>query len=431
MKKTELNEKLRGFARTLSPTEEEQILISKIYDSFNELLGKNNCIQVGSYPRKTSVTRVHDLDILYFLGAWSELEHTPQSALSEVVRKIKTEYKNPTVYSCSVALQSHSVSIAYFNDSKEVFSVDIVPAYIFSKNEFGEDTYKVPEMIREKQDQRKSYYENLRLTGKEMGWIHSDPRGYIAIASEVGGNADFRKAVKFVKRWKDNLKAHDNTLKLKSFHLEQVITKLFISDPDLTLFDAIFRFFVDFPSEVLVANQISDRVNPDKYIDDYIAKLSTLQKEVILEARDGFLINLENCDERTLISALVEVEFRRRMSGTEEYLFDRKIPVFIEKEIAVIGKIQQKSGERLLAKDGFIDQGQYIRFLLQQGCGADMYMWKVKNDDGAPQRRGEITVGHTQNDPERTAYKGNHYVECFAVENDICVARARQNVRLK
>lgn len=59
MKKDEFNIKLRDFAKTLSPTSNERELISKIYQSFSDLLGENNCIQIGSYPRLTAITPVH------------------------------------------------------------------------------------------------------------------------------------------------------------------------------------------------------------------------------------------------------------------------------------------------------------------------------------------------------------------------------------
>ena len=60
----------------------------------------------------------------------------------------------------------------------------------------------------------------------------------------------------------------------------------------------------------------------------------------------------------------------------------------------------------------------------------DYYSWKVKNDDKCIQPRGEITDHHTMNTPEQTKYKGNHYVECYAIRNGVCVAISRQNVIL-
>ena len=63
--------------------------------------------------------------------------------------------------------------------------------------------------------------------------------------------------------------------------------------------------------------------------------------------------------------------------------------------------------------------------------GIDALKWKVKNDNESPEPRGEITDHKPRNNPERTKYRGAHYVECYAIKEGRCVARARQNVVLK
>lgn len=164
------------YARTLSPKIDERDLISKIYQSFNDLFGVNNCIQIGSYPRFTAITPVHDLDLLYFLGDWNESSHNPSTALQDLNSKINKEYKNPTKYKIDISLQTHSVTVLYLNNTEEIFSVDIVPAYFFSKNEFNDDTYKVPEIIRKKHGKNRfEFYQKLSQEHKDMAWITSDP----------------------------------------------------------------------------------------------------------------------------------------------------------------------------------------------------------------------------------------------------------------
>jgi len=60
----------------------------------------------------------------------------------------------------------------------------------------------------------------------------------------------------------------------------------------------------------------------------------------------------------------------------------------------------------------------------------DLFKWKVKNADSSPHPRGEITDHQTRNDPEHSKYIGEHYVECYAILDNVCVAKARQNVKL-
>ena len=112
------------------------------------------------------------------------------------------------------------------------------------------------------------------------------------MVSETEG--EFRKTTKIIKKWKNNLAEADSSLKLKSFHLEQVVTRYFQAQNSLEIFDAIFKFFVELPEMLNNPNQLEDRANKGKFIDDYLAELSDYQKGKIRFARDGFLVRLED-----------------------------------------------------------------------------------------------------------------------------------------
>jgi hypothetical protein len=369
------------------------------------------------------------LDILYILGSWDENNHTPSATLQNLFNEIDSSHVNPTSYTKKVSLQTHSVTVEFWQSANMILSVDIVPAYSYGKNEYSQDTYKVPEVIKERNHTKRN-----TLTwdaSNSHSWINSDPRGYIKVATEVGVNTDFRKTVKFVKRWKNNLCDTDQNLKLKSFHLEQVVTKIFKQNPNIDIFDAIFTFFINLPAVVDAPNQIQDRANSGKFIDDYLIKLTPEQKENIKEARDGFLIKLEALEESTSTNSLVDIIFYNRKSNTEQFLFDKKIPVLKEEVLTINGWIQSDGKDsRRLGSTGVIDNGYFIRFEVFMPITADYYSWKVKNDDRCIQPRGEITDHHTMNTPEQTKYKGSHYVECYAIRNGVCIAISRQNVIL-
>lgn len=434
MTKDSLNAKLRDLARNLSPKPGERNRIGRIYDSYNNLFGVNNCIQIGSYPRYTSVSPVHDLDILYIIGDWNENSHDPGAALNELFKLIEKNYKNPTDLTIKVSLQSHSVTVAYLSSAKEeVLSVDIVPAYAFGKNEFQQDTYKVPEVIKEK---RHSVRNGIPWDPDENNsWIKSDPRGYIQVATLVGENPDFRKAVKVIKKWKENLKNLDENLKLKSFHIEQIITAEFSANSTLTLFDAIFYFFTHLPEILENPYQIPDRANSDKFVDDYLADLTEDQKEKIVQARDNVLIFLEEVSDTSDIRALLEPVFYERHSPSEEYLFDFQIPMLIDPVYGgfkIAADITDKDGGyvRDLTAGGIVEAGRYLKFKRLNRIESCSYKWKVKNDNSSDEPRGEITDTQTKNVPEHTRYPGRHYVECYAVADNICVARAKQFIIL-
>lgn len=438
MKKDKLNSKFREQARKLSPKTGEQTLISKVYESFNKLLGVNNCIQIGSYPRFTSITPVHDLDILYILGSWDEANHNPANALQSLYNQIERDYENPTDYNIVADLQTHSVTVTYSHNGEEILSVDIVPAFKYSKNEFQQDTYKVPEVLKRKHGEgRNAFYKKLSETHKQMDWIISDPRGYIKVATDTDqtSKGDFRKTVKILKAWKMSLAEHNENLKLKSFHIEQIITKYFQENIGLEIFDAIFGFFIDLPNIIENPNKIADRANNGKFIDDYLAKLTINQKQRIIEARDHFLMQLEGITDTNQFSTLLHVDFYARKSE-EKFLFDFGIPVCIDDTLSfeIDGYLRNKDGFREYAykistNGGRVGKNNSIRFRIEaNSTSANQYKWKVKNDNSCSQPRGEITDGKTRNDPESTACYGNHHVECFAIIDNLCIARAKQDV---
>lgn len=445
MKKDDFNLKLRDFARSLSPRDYERDLIGKIYQSFNDLLGKNNCIQIGSYPRFTSITPVHDIDILYILGDWSEKEHNPFSALKLLKDKIDSGYENPTNYKIDVSLQTHSVTISYLDGQDEIISVDIVPGYIFSKNEFEQDTYKVPEVLMEKHGKALiEYYKKIQQEHGDIKWISSDPRGYIKIASEIdqitGG--EFRKTVKIVKAWKNNLKEADENLKLKSFHLEQVVVNLFKNNNQIEIFDAIFDFFTNLPSVIDNPNRITDRADSSKFIDDYLVDFSDAQKQKIKYARDGLLIKLEKFKSSEDIKTVFEIDFYQR-KDSEEFMFDKGIKTLIDKDLKLkidgyvraagsfsagwIGSSPQFQ-KGITSGQGKSRKIEYQR--IEDNTGAKEYFWKVKNSDNSEAPRGEITFNQTKNNPEATAFPSDSYVECYAVKNNVCIARNRLPVKI-
>ncbi|GEP52148.1 hypothetical protein FNO01nite_28200 [Flavobacterium noncentrifugens] len=103
MKKDRINSLIRTFVKEkLSPNSEDRQFVSNIYQSFNDLLGVNNCVQIGSYPRFTAIRPLHDLDILYIMGDWQRQNVEPQNYLNNLANQFRKDYKNPTSYTLKV-----------------------------------------------------------------------------------------------------------------------------------------------------------------------------------------------------------------------------------------------------------------------------------------------------------------------------------------
>ena len=435
MKKADISTRFRSHVRSqLSLTPDQRTFVSSIYDSVGAALGRNTCIQIGSYARFTSIRPIHDLDVLYEVGSWDEAAVDPASVLNELSERLRTEYRNPTKYVCTRSLQSHSVTLTFLDGREEVFSVDIVPAYSQDSNEFGSPMYMVPEIVTRGRRARRQLYEDIAGGRHEMLCIETDPRGYNEVARRINAtNSDFRLSVKFTKGWRQSCKEKHPGFALKSFHLEQIITGYFIESPETSIFDAVFKFFCELPSR-MEKPSIPDRANKQKNIDDYVAQLSEDDRRLIAEARDCFLLKLEQFDETSSAADLLSACTRRRAGISERFLFDYGIPVLTEEPLRIQARVLQRDGfrERLLGSGDSIEAGRNIDFRVAGAApAADIFKWKVKNDDLCGQPRGEINDHRTSNDPERTKYSGTHYVECYAIRDGVCVAKARKVIVIR
>lgn len=296
MKNEIVNQELRKYVqKNLIPTAEERSWISKIYEEICLILGSGKCLQIGSYPRYTAIRPPHDLDVLYILGKWDKTEPKPFDALSKLKTQLEKELAPPQGFSFSVELQTHSITVKFIRNGEEIFAVDIVPALITeSKNEFGDDIYLVPEILRLGHQRRLKKYKRVEEGKTRIDWILTDPRGYISVASALNKlNDNFRKSVKIPKKWKCVSKERNDEFKLKSFHIEQIVTSYFKEDSSLTISEAVTKFFKELPIW-LERSQIPDRANPSKNIDSYVDELNPEQRSIILKSRDEFLEKLES-----------------------------------------------------------------------------------------------------------------------------------------
>jgi len=220
--------------------------------------------------------------MLYIVDAYNPKGVDPSDILNKLKETIQRKLSIPSQYQFKVSLQTHSVTVSLIINGKEFFFVDIVPAYTSGiENEFGQDIYWVPEIVTIGPSKRKEYYEKLSESHTPVKWIKSDPRGYISLAQALDQrNSDFRKVVKFIKRWKFGCKSLYDDFKFKSFHIEQVIAGYFKRKTDLEFFDAVFNFFYEIPN-IISRPQIKDRADSNRFIDNYLNDISVFQNQFI------------------------------------------------------------------------------------------------------------------------------------------------------
>jgi hypothetical protein len=124
-----------------------------------------------------------------------------------------------------------------------------------------------------KTKRRKSYE-----TNKEIGWIKTDPRGYILDAQAVNEkNESFRRVTKFIKCWKNACKAKSTDFKFKSFHLEQIVREKIVNNGDIDCFKCIGLVFSELLSDYSKP-RFRDRAGNGRFIDEYLDKLSSSER---------------------------------------------------------------------------------------------------------------------------------------------------------
>lgn len=295
MKNEDINNALRTYVqKNLTPTTEERGMVSSVYAAVCSVLDRDRCYQIGSYPRYTAIRPPHDLDVLYSADHWPSQEPDYTKILGDISTKLKNELEPPAGLRFVVGLQTHSITVSFRRGDDEVFAVDVVPAWTTgTKNDFGDDVYRVPEILMRGHRSRQRVYRRLQEFGGQINFILSDPKGYIGVATRVNSlNTDFRKSVKFAKKWKWWAKEADENFKLKSFHIEQIITGFFAEKPDIDILSALTKFFAELPEWVTTA-RIPDRADSNRYIDEYVNELTDEQRDSIIFARDSFIRQLK------------------------------------------------------------------------------------------------------------------------------------------
>jgi len=320
MSSAEISQFIDNYVRkNLSPKSEQRDYITKKYGELCGFLG-NDCFQSGSYARFTAIDPVHDLDVIYVLPDNTVLNN-PQKVMTELRTMLLEAYKGSKISKVKeIIAQTHSVTIVFDDeDAPESFSIDVVPAVTSDSetNEFGDSLYIVPEILKANHQKRVERYENEAKN--PIGWIKSDPKGYISAATKLDADTKgtFRKAVKVVKSWRHKQKLnYEDDFMLKSFHLELICVEFFENNPSANTLEAVAG------SIVLLADRLDrphypDRADSSQYVDQYVKdKLTDEGRQLILGLRQeaaGLVAELSHASSVTEVATLLD-----QLTSTED-----------------------------------------------------------------------------------------------------------------
>lgn len=126
---------------------------------------------------------------------------------------------------------------------------------------------------------------------------------------------------------------------------------------------------------------------------------------------------------------------------TEEFIEDR-YPVDVSLELNLNCTVTQEGFRptnlrNMINEHVFLKRNKKLDFYIEneyeiKSYGIDKILWKVKNEgDIAKQKdmiRGNIVETNSYTHQEHTDFSGNHYVEAYAIKNEVCIAKGKIDV---
>ncbi|WP_415276430.1 nucleotide-binding domain-containing protein [Clostridium perfringens] len=430
-----LENDFKEFIEKLEPTniEEMKITVGEIAKKLNcSYYGVNgdkesNIYIVGSIGRTTAINGVSDLDIIFDLPKsiyekFNSYNSNGQSALLQEVKNIlKERYSNTDI--------SGDGQVVVIEFSK--YTVELVPGFKQNDNSF-----KYPD------------------THDGGSWKITNPLKEIdeSIATAEGTNNNFIYIANMLRAWKNK-----NGFKFGGLLID-TLTYNFLNDKS-EYKDIEFKDYFDVTKELF---KYLKELNKEQ---NYWFALGSNQKvyncdngKFISKAKKAYKkiesLDKEDSGINTKLREIFGSKFPKKNKGekassyeqyysyrdTEEFIED-KVPVDIKYSIKIDCKVTQDGFRKMLLSNilkeyKFLSRKKSLEFFISDldndlKNSYDIY-WKVKNEgEVAKERdciRGQVKKYNTDKIKESTDFKGEHYVECYIVQNGICVARDKINV---
>ena len=390
-------------------------------------------IAQGSYAHKMIIKPVQDTDefdadVLLYIDEVEEWEP------KDYVQKLYEAFRGSSTYRNMVSRKTRCVTITYAND----FHMDVVPfierhgkKYVTNRhdNTFElTDPEKFTEWLDDKNRITKHHFVKVMRLLKYLRDYKQTFSVKSIILSSIVGNLVNDAALLEDANCYDDVPTTLYTImkKLKSYVNDNILMPT-ISDPGETGENFGDRWEQDgwdvFRTKMLY------------YADKIIDAFEENDKEKsIIKWQNVFGTEFKKSETKLISEKRSLVAF----DNTEQQISDMGIALAINQnyKVKLNGSVDIKPGHRgyLLSQQGNkVNMGRGLTFKLKNQNIPEPFTiyWKVlnrgNNAETLNQVRGQIIEG-TEYRTERTAFKGNHYVECYIVKDGKCVAKDRQSV---
>jgi len=382
-----------------------------------------NRLQVGSFGRNTAIDGVSDLDMLYIMPAssWSDYndENGPERILNKTREAIRNRYP-----STEVRVDRCVVAVSYAD-----FDIEVQPVF-----EQDDMSYKYPDTY--------DKYWKITMPREEMDAIDN---------MDSNKNESLRNLCRMVRAWKNKQNFAIgglliDTLAYNFFKQTQEYDKISYSCYDLLSRD-FFKYLSNEPKQDYYhAPGSNQRVKVKQAFQDV--------------ADDAYKLCLE----------AINVEKQKNVNEKWKKLYGRSFPANTDTSSSIVSRYNFKNTEEFIEDSYCVD----IKYNLKINCDVSQngfrehtlremlrnfipllakkellfrvvkidvpfpyqIKWKVLNRGEEAERRNNIRGQIVDDDgqqekTEKTNFKGDHEVECYAIKGNVVVARDRILVPIK
>lgn len=299
------------------------------------------------------------------------------------------------------------------------------------------------------------YY--LAIKGK--GWIENNPKKiskWFQDERKAKGH-DFRKAVRYLKAWKDKRENDNSNLELFGGFQLSILASDYFPDSYDNLEEMYFKLVDNINNNSWAYPSLDNPVNSSQNTLEYYSsvRIKTFKdefKKMYTQAKDAYeetdsskkhtkwtKVFGDRFPEPAVVLKENQSILKKIMNGFLE-LTHIKRPEWTENiqgTVKIVCK-RSKNGRQIvnLSSNQKIDKGWQLRFQAKVSTNISSnkrkYYWQVVNSGDEAIKaeclrggfyEGVISKGGKVRE-ESTSYRGNHFVKCFVIQNNECVARS-------
>jgi hypothetical protein len=385
-------------------------ITKNLNEKFRDLINdkSNYSLQAGSYGRYSGIHGISDLDMLYIIppNLWATYRDDPSKVLDHTKTAIQKTYKTSSIR------KDRNAVIVTIQD----FTFEVVPVFEWKGIFKYPDTYS---------------------GGK---WRPCDTRAELKAFRVLNNerNDNLRKLAKMVRSWKAR-----NNVNMSGFLIDTLCYNFFEKNTDydketFSSFDKMVRNFFHFLSNepnrtFYYAFGSNSKVHVYQPFQK-VAKGALASAESAINARIKGQETKCNQYYKSIFGTQFPNREVKQIRASQEQFIEDMLPLDLTNRIEIDCEVKDDLMTRLLSTirfgGGRIQHQRKLHFFVKTSDIAEDYKvkWKIRNRgreaDRLKKHRGEIIDDDgSKIRVETSSFYGEHMVECYAIRNNIVVAR--------